>query len=101
MENIENTQNIDEIEIIKKQRVKKAPWRTTVNEDGSIKYNDKPLDPEYHNKYYHEKRKTILCSKVTCDICGSIVSKVHLPRHKQSTKICIKKQNERIVSLLQ
>ena len=94
MENTDNTQT-------KKQRIKRAPWRTTVNEDGAITYNNKPIDPEYHNKYYHEKRKTILCSKVSCDLCGSCVSKAHLTRHKQTSKKCGKKQNEIIVSLLQ
>ena len=61
----------------------------------------KPLDPEYHNKYYHEKRRTILCGKVSCDLCGSMVSKAHLTRHKNYSKICSKKQNEKVVSLLQ
>ena len=98
MENTNDTENIKTK--TKKQRVKRAPWRTTVNEDGTITYSNKPLDPEYNNKYYHEKR-IILCSKVSCDLCGSCVSKAHLTRHKQTSKKCGKKQNEIIVSVLQ
>lgn len=99
METIES-ENIIEQQT-KKQRTKRAPWRTTVHDDGTITYNNKPIDPEYHNKYYHKKRRAILCSKVCCDLCGSILSKAQLTRHKQTSKKCGKKQNERIVSLLQ
>lgn len=80
-------------EKIDRRRIKRAPWRTTVLEDGTIKYNDKPNDPHYHAKYYHAKRRVILCSPVNCEICGATVSKAHLTRHKQTTKKCIKLQN--------
>ena len=73
-------------EKIDRRTIKRAPWRTTVLEDGTVKYNDKPNDPHYHAKYYHAKRRIILCSPVNCEICGATVSKAHLTRHKQTTK---------------
>ena len=73
-------------EKIDRRKIKRAPWRTTVLEDGTIKYNDKPNDPHYHAKYYHAKRRVILCSPVNCEICGATVSKAHLTRHKQTTQ---------------
>ena len=64
---------------IKKEKVRKAEWR--YNEDGT--YNNKPISPTYFRDYYREK---IAC-KVACDICGRIVGKQKLDKHKR-TKIC-------------
>jgi len=66
-------------EPIKKERAKRAPWR--YNEDGS--YNNKPISKTYFRDYYHEK---IAC-KVECDLCGRIVGKQKLDRHKR-TNVC-------------
>ncbi len=88
-------------ENIDRRKILRAPWRTTVDEHGNVKYNKNPIDPEYNNKYYHAKRRLILCSKVVCDLCGSVVSKAHLTRHKNYSKKCGIKQNDKIVSLLQ
>ena len=86
---------------IDRRKILRAPWRTTVDENGNVKYNKNSIDPEYNNKYYHAKRKIILCSKVECDLCGSVVSKAHLTRHKNYSKKCGIKQKDKIVSLLQ
>ena len=75
---------------IDRRKILRAPWRTTINEDGTIKYNKNPIDPEYNNKYYHAKRKVILCGKVECDLCGSVVSKARLTRHKNYSKMWYK-----------
>ena len=40
-----------------KRKILRAPWRTTILEDGTIKYNIKPCDPLYYQKYYDEKGK--------------------------------------------
>ena len=62
---------------LKKKR--KAEWR--YNEYGA--YNNKPISAAYFRDYYREK---IAC-KVACDICGRIVGKQKLDKHKR-TKIC-------------
>ena len=42
------------------RKIKRAPWRTTALEnDGAIKYNVKPNDPEYFKKYYEENKEII------------------------------------------
>ena len=88
-------------EKIDHRKIKRALWRTTVNEDGTTTYNNKPLDPHYHRNYWHAKRKIILQSKINCDICCSIVSKAHLTRHKKTAIKCAKLQNENMTKLLQ
>ena len=40
-----------------KRKILRAPWRTTILENGDIKYSKKPCDPLYYQKYYDEKRK--------------------------------------------
>ena len=81
-------------EKIDRRKIKRAPWRTTVLEDGTLKYNDKPNDPHYHRKYWHAKRKDTMCSKINCEICGASISKAHLLRRKQTTKKCVEMQNQ-------
>ncbi len=98
--NSTETENKIENEKIDKRRIKRAPWRTTVDENGNVKYNDKPLDPDYHNKYYHQKRKNILSSKVQCDLCGSYICKAQLTRHKKTALKCVRIQKEKIMQLL-
>ncbi len=100
-QNESENQNQNENERIDHRKIKRALWRTTINEDGTTTYNNKPLDPHYHRNYWHAKRKIILQSKINCDICGSIVSKAHLTRHKKTAIKCAKLQNENMTKLLQ
>ena len=62
-----------------KKVVRKAEWR--YNEDGT--YNNKPTSAVYFREYYREN----IASRVACDICGRIVGKQKLDKHKTS-KIC-------------
>ena len=72
-----------------KRKIKTALWRTTILEDGSIKYNNKPSDPLYFKKYYDEKRKAIDGAIITCNLCNKEVTSGHIHRH-QRTNICKK-----------
>jgi hypothetical protein len=44
------------------------------------KYNMKPLDPEYFNKYYHKNNVP-----TTCKFCGKTVGKMKMQRHLETT----------------
>ena len=39
-------------EKIDKRKILRALWRTTILEDGTKKYNNRPCDPLYFKKYY-------------------------------------------------
>lgn len=79
-------------EKIDRRTIKRAPWRTTVLEDGTIKYNHKPNDPKYFQKYYDEKRKFMDAQRYTCEFCNKEIAYGHKARH-QKTKHCLKTQN--------
>ena len=86
-------------EKVDKRRIKRAPWRTTILEDGTIKYNDKPNDPEYFKKYWSEKRRDVESTVVVCERCQKKCTAGHLTRHLKSN-YCIKRYNEQMVKLL-
>ena len=52
--------------------------------DKQRKEKGKPIDPEYFNKYYHEK----LSVKEECPVCCELISKSKMKKH-QLTKKCI------------
>ena len=72
-----------------KQKILRAPWRTTILEDGTKKYNKNPCDPLYYKKYYDEKRKAIDGAVITCELCQRKVTSGHILRHQRSN-ICKK-----------
>ena len=78
-----------------KIKILKAPWRTEILEDGTNKYNNKPCDPEYFKKYYHEKRKEKESIVITCELCERRVACGHIHRHHRSN-ICKKNYNLRL-----
>jgi len=51
------------------------------------KYNMKPLDSQYFNKYYHKHNVP-----TTCTFCGKTVGKMKMQRHL-STNRCMSFQN--------
>ena len=85
---------------IDRRTIKRSPWRTTVNEDGTTKYNDKPNDPNYFRNYWHEKRKFIANSKIECEYCQKLTMKRNYQRHQLLTK-CIEAKNKQMENLLQ
>lgn len=95
---IENAQPI--VIKIDRRTIKRAPWRTTVNEDGTVIYNHKPLDPEYFKKYWHAKRKLIANLKFECEYCHQLTMRRHYERHQQR-KSCIEAKNKLMESLVQ
>jgi hypothetical protein len=58
---------------------RKAHWRY---DEVNMKYNDKPSDPQYFNKY--------MAIKVACPNCGKMVSHGNLSGHKKR-EICQKR----------
>jgi hypothetical protein len=87
-------------EKIDRRKIKRAPWRTIENEDGTTKYNDKPNDPEYFKKYYHSKRKFIVNNKINCEYCNKLTYQRHYERHQQR-KSCIEAKNKMMQNLVQ
>ena len=94
---IKNIKKVEEepVEKIDKIKILKAPWRTEILEDGSKIYNNKPCDPEYFKKYYHEKRKEKEAIVITCELCLRRVACGHIHRHHRSI-ICKKNYNLRL-----
>ena len=101
MDNTETENDIitEPIKKIDRRTIKRAPWRTTVNEDGTIKYNDKPNDPDYQKKYWLEKRKELDSTIIVCQCCGRNIALGHKTRH-QKTKYCIKRSNAKLLQML-
>ena len=93
-------ENVEQPIQIDRRTIKLAPWRTTVLEDGTIKYNDKPNDPDYFRKYWHAKRKLIANLKLECEYCHKLTMKRHYERHQQR-KSCIEAKNKLMQSLVQ
>ena len=54
---------------IDRRKILRAEWRTTILEDGTIKYNKTPCDPNYYKKYYDEKQKAKYSASICCDKC--------------------------------
>jgi len=77
------------VEKIDKRKILRAPWRTTILENGTKKYNDKPLDPNYFKKNYDEKRKGMETKVIICELCNRRVTSGHIRRHQRSN-ICKK-----------
>ena len=73
----------------------RAPSRTIILEDGTIKYNNKPTDPQYFVKYYHSTRKFKEAVIVNCELCHRQTTAGHKHRH-QKTNICKKLYNLRL-----
>lgn len=96
----DNTQPETQPVKIDRRTIKRAPWRTTVLEDGTIKYNDKPNDPDYFRKYWNTKRKFIANAKFECEYCHQLTMKRHYARHQQR-KSCIEAKNKLMASLVQ
>ena len=87
------------IKKIDRRTIKTAPWRTTVNEDGTIKYNNKPNDPDYQKKYWLEKRSEHESTVIACEFCNRNIALGHKTRH-QKTKYCIKRYNAKPLQML-
>ena len=64
---------------IPKKKLDSTRWNKETNT-----YNNKPIDPNYFNSYFHEKNIVIIC-----DVCGQETKKLKLARHKKTNK-CIK-----------
>ena len=61
------------------------------------KYNNKPTDPLYFQKYYDEKRKEKEAVVITCERCHRQIACGHIHRH-QRTNICKKFYNIRLIN---
>ena len=83
------------VEKIDKRKILRALWRTTILEDGTKKYNNKPCDPLYFQKYYDEKRKEKESIVITCELCLRRVACGHIHRHHRSN-ICKTNYNLRL-----
>ena len=77
-------------ENIQEETTKKMPFVPKGNSKRfnkeSGKYNRKPLDPDYFNKYYHENNVMMPCLH-----CGKMVGKLKMCRHIK-TKSCLEAQ---------
>ena len=83
------------VEKIDKRKILRASWRTTILEDGTKKYNDRPCDPLYFKKYYDEIRKEKEHTVITCELCNRHITFGRIQRHKK-TNICKKYYNLRL-----
>ena len=72
---------------IDRRTIKRAPWRTTVLEDGTVKYNDKPNDPLYFQKYYDAKRKFQDAQRYRCECCNKEIAYGHKARHQKQNRV--------------
>ena len=96
---VEDTQGEPKPVRIDRRTIKRAPWRTTILEDGATKYNDKPNDPLYFQKYYDAKRKFQDASRYVCECCNKEIAYGHKARHLK-TKYCVRAQNAKMEGLL-
>ena len=51
------------------------------------KYNKRPTDPLYYQKYYDEVRKDKEAVVITCELCRRRIACGHIRRHQKSN-IC-------------
>ena len=86
---------LEPVEKIDKRKILRVLWRTTILEDGTKKYNNKPCDPLYFKKYYDEKRKEKESIVITCELCHRSVACGHILRHQRGN-ICEKNYNLRL-----
>ena len=84
------------VEQIDRRQILRALWRTTILEDGTIKYNKNPCDPLYYQKYYDEKQKAKYSAIICCDRCQRNIAAGHIIRH-QKTNICNKVYNQILI----
>ena len=78
-----------------KTRKLRVPSRTVILEDGTVKYDNRPRDPQYFVKYYHSTRKFKEAVIVKCELCNRQTTAGHKHRH-QKTNICKKLYNLRL-----
>ena len=79
-----------------RRKIRRALWRTTILEDGTMKYNKNPCDPLYYQKYYDEKQKAKYSAIICYDKCKRNIVQGHIIRHQQ-TNICNKIYNELLI----
>ena len=87
---------VEVVEKIDKRKILRAPWRTTILEDGTKKYNKRPTDPLYYQKYYDTVRKDKESIIITCELCRRRIACGHIHRHQRSI-ICKKFYNLRLI----
>ena len=78
-----------------KTRKLRVPSRTVILEDGTVKYDNRPRDPQYFVKYYHSTRKFKEAVIVNCELCNRQTTAGHKHRH-QKTNLCKKLYNLRL-----
>ena len=61
------------------------------------KYNKRPTDPLYHQKYYDEVRKDKESVIITCELCRRRIACGHIRRHQRSIS-CKKFYNLRLIN---
>ena len=93
---IEEIKEVLPVQKIDRRKILRAEWRTTILEDGSVKYNKTPCDPNYYKKYYDEKQKAKYSAIICCDKCKRNIAQGHIIRH-QKTNICNKIYNEILI----
>lgn len=57
------------------------------SDDGSD-YEDAPLLPSYNQTYYQKNKDKILNrmkEKIPCSVCGKMITRQHMPRHKTTS----------------
>lgn len=54
------------------------------------KYKNKPLDPQYFQKYYHK----MFCEGFTCSICGKTLKQSQQIRRHEKSAYCLKAKNK-------
>ena len=93
---IEEIKEVLPVQKIDRRKILRAEWRTTILEDGTIKYNNKPNDPDYFLKYYDKVRKEKESIIICCERCNRNIAQGHKIRH-QKTNICNKRYNENLI----
>ena len=88
-------EDVPPVEKIDKRKILRALWRTTILEDGTKKYNNKPCDLLYFKKYYDEKRKEKELTVISCELCHRKTTFGHILRHQRSN-ICKTNYNLRL-----
>ena len=95
-EEIKESDILELVEKIDRRKIRRALWRTTILEDGTMKYNKDPCDPLHYQKYYDEKQKAKYSAIICCDKCKRNIAQGHIIRH-QTTNICNKIYNELLI----
>ena len=90
---IEDTPEDKPVDKAKTKKLR-VPSRTVILEDGTVKYDKRPRDPQYFINYYHSTRKFKEAIVVNCELCNRQTTVGHLRRHLKTT-ICKKFYNLR------